>query len=146
MKFLAAVLLATVLGVSAASSLGSCATLASSLPTVIAYAQDGFVIVDQIVHFVDAFFVAHPDAVLQKKVDVAAAKAKSALNLAIRLASGAGDLDQAKVDEAFAEFRSAYIELIALVGPMGVTSGGNRAAATPGGGLKVPEPLALVHK
>lgn len=129
---------------SAAMANPGCATVAAYLPIAIAYAQDGALILDQIDRFVHGFFAVKPDVDLQKKVDVALARARSALDLALRAANGTQDLDQAKIDAAFAEFRAAYIDLLALAGPLGVHSGpGNHMGAAPGGGLLVPEPMAL---
>lgn len=124
----------------------SCAAVISALPTVIAYAQDAAFILDQVAKFVDAYFVVHPNAALQKQASVAEARARSALDLALRTATGAQDLDQAKADAAFADFRLAWQDYIVLVGPMGVKAGAPRLAATPAGGLLVPDPLAAVRR
>ena len=121
----------------------SCATIAPFLPTVIAAVTDGALVVDTIDRFVDRYFETRPNPDLQKKIDVATARVRSALDAALRIASGAQHLNQAKVDEAFAEFRLAYQDLLALVGPLGVTtSNAGQLRATPGG-LMVPEPMAM---
>jgi hypothetical protein len=123
----------------------SCATVAPYLPKVIAAVMDGALVLDTIEKFVDRYFQSRPNPELQKKADQAIARTRSALDAALRLASGARDLNQAKVDEAFSEFRVAYSDLMALLGPLGVsTSSGGSLRATPGGGLVVPEPMALV--
>jgi hypothetical protein len=124
----------------------SCAAVVSALPTVIAYAQDAAFILDQVAKFVDAYLAVHPDAALQKRVSVAEARARSALDLALRTATGAQDLDQAKIDAAFSDFRLAWQDYLVLVGPMGVTAGAPRLAAAPSGGLLVPDPLAAVRR
>lgn len=141
MKLLAAILATFMLMIEP-----GCATLAPYLPTAIAWAQDGMIILDQIQRFVDAAFARHPNPELQAKAEKAAARARAALSLALRTASGADKLNQAQLDAAFAEFKAAYLDYTALVGPLGVSSGGARLAASPGGGLVVPEPLALVRK
>lgn len=123
-----------------------CAAVIAALPTVIAYAQDAAFILDEVQRFVDAYFAVHPNADLQKQVETAGARARSALDLALRSATGAQDLDQAKVDAAFAEFSKAWQDYLVLVGPFGVKSGAPRLAAAPGGGLLVPEPLAAVRR
>lgn len=123
-----------------------CAAVISALPTVIAYAQDAAFILDQVAKFVDAYFAVHPNADLQKSVATAEARARSALDLAVRAASGGQALDQAKIDEAFADFGKAWQDYLVLVGPFGVKSGAPRMAAAPGGGLLVPEPLAAVRR
>lgn len=119
----------------------SCATVAAYLPTVIAAVQDGALVLDTIERFVDRYFESRPNADLQRKADIAIARTRSALDAALRAASGAKDLNEAKVDEAFAEFRRAYTDLVALLGPLGLSTG-EGLRATPGG-LTVPTPLAM---
>jgi hypothetical protein len=119
----------------------SCATVAGYLPTVIAAVQDGALVLDTIERFADRYFESRPNAELQKKADIAIARTRSALDAALRAASGAQDLNDAKVDEAFAEFRRCYTDLVALLGPLGLSTG-QALRATPGG-LTVPTPLAM---
>lgn len=137
MKRLArSVLLAAVLSLTV-----SCAAVVSYLPTVVAVATDALLVVDQIKAFVDGVFVIKPDPDLQKRVDQAIARTKTALDAAIRIASGADKLTKEQAAEAFADFRVAYQDLIALVAPLGVSTG-ETLRATPGG-LTVPTPLAI---
>lgn len=128
----------------------SCATLVDLLPTVLAGVQDGSLLLDAIHGFVDQAFVAKPDAATQKKLNLAIARARTALDLALRIATGTKDLDQAKVDAAFAEFRSAYSDVISLARALGVEVGdvprAERFAAAGGDRLLVPSPLALTLK
>lgn len=128
--------------VAVAPSFSGCAAIVSNLPNVIAAVQDGELIVDAIKEFADLYFVQHPDAAKQAEVMKAVAKARVALDAALRLADGAGKLDQAQIDAAFADFRVAYQDLTSLVGPLGVSVQGQRLARA-GAGLVVPEPLAL---
>jgi hypothetical protein len=123
-----------------------CATVASNLPVIIAAVMDAEMILSSLQSFVDAFFKVKPDEALEKKVRDAMARTRSALNAALRLAQGAEKLDQAKIDEAFADFKAAYAELIVILAPLGVSMSGSTLKATPGGGLIVPEPLALTLK
>lgn len=125
------------------STAPGCATIAPFLPKVIAAVTDGALVIDTIDRFVDRYFESRPNAELQKKVDVAVARTRSALDAALRIASGAQDLNQAKVDEAFKEFRLAYQDLLALVGPLGVMAGGGGKLQARPGGLLVPEPMAM---
>ncbi len=113
------------------------------LPKVIAAVTDGMMVLDTIEKFIDRYFQSRPNAELQKKADTAIARTRSALDAALRIANGAEHLNQAKVDEAFAEFRIAYTDMMALLGPFGVSSG-DALRATPGG-LVVPQPLAMVR-
>jgi hypothetical protein len=127
----------------AAAPVSGCAAIVSNLPAVIAAVTDGMMVVDAIEAFVRRFFAASPNPDLQRKVDVAVSKTRSALSAALRISDGAQKLDQAQVDAAFADFKTAYLELVALVAPLGVQQQGDTLRATPGGGLVVPEPLAL---
>lgn len=121
-----------------------CAAIVSNLPIVIAAVTDGIMVLDAIEDFVSKYFLARPNKELEDKIATAMARTRSSLNAALRIAKGAEKLDQAKIDEAFAEFRAAYAELLALLTPLGVTSG-PALRATPGG-LAVPEPMALTLK
>ncbi len=125
-----------------------CATVAPFLPTVIAAVQDGALIVSTIEAFADRYFERRPDAEFQKKADVAIARTRSALDLILRLASAADAHNQAKTDAAMEEFRKAYADLVALLGPIGLMTDGQSGAlkALPGDRLVVPEPMVLALK
>jgi hypothetical protein len=126
----------------------ACAAVVTTLPAIIAAVVDGALVLDTIASFIRRYFAAHPDPSNQDKllkVEIAIARARAALDAALRIAQGAEKLNQAKIDEAFADFRMAYQELLILVQPFGISSGGDKLAATPGG-LKVPEPMALTLK
>jgi hypothetical protein len=118
-----------------------CAAIFSNLPAVLAYVQDAELVVSTIESFANAFFTIHPDQAKQKLVAEAIAKAKTALDLAVRAANGADGLGKADVDLAFKQFQLAYQDLISLMGPMGIHQGGALKAVP--GGLVVPEPMAM---
>lgn len=125
-------------------AVSSCAAVVSSLPTIIAYVQDGSLVVNTIARFVDQYFTVSPNAELQGKIDSAISRTNAALDLVLRAASGTGKINQGKVDEAIADFRQAYTDLLALVAPLGVRQGtSGLLRSTPAGGLIVPTPLAL---
>ncbi len=120
-----------------------CAALISALPTVIAAVTDAAQILDAIEHFVHAYYLQKPDPVKEAICDKAIAKSRTALNAALRIAQGTEKLDQAKVDEAFADFKLAYQELLVIVEPLGVHAAPlGKFMSTPNG-LIVPEPIAL---
>lgn len=122
----------------------SCAAVASILPHVIAAIVDGGQIIDRIAEYLSKWFAAHPDPVVQPKVELAITKCRAALSVALHAADGASKLDQAKVDAAFDDFKKAYLELIALASPYGVAvEGGPVKARADGATLVVPQPLAL---
>jgi hypothetical protein len=140
---LRALLVVLVLGLTFTSG---CATVASSLPAVIAAVTDGVMVLDSIADFASRYFdnKSATDPKMAAKVEAAINRARAALNFALRACQGAEKLSQEQVDEAFAEFRRAYADLLALIEPLGVR------AAAPGAGLRatavglaVPEPLAL---
>lgn len=128
--------------------LTGCAAIAAVLPDVIAAVLDGMQIIDVIEQFVARYFQSHPDPVAQKKVDDAILKARTALNVALRSAQGAKNLDDAQIDKAFEDFKQAYLELMALVRPYGVTPASSPAVmkatlSASGDTLTVPQPTAF---
>lgn len=129
-------LLATALTTSAAS----CAAVVSYLPTVVAVVTDGLLVVDQIKNFVDGVHAVKPELDLTK-VYAAISRTKVALDAALRATNGVDKLTKEQADAAFVDFRVFYQELVALVGPLGVTTG-NGLKAGPGT-LQVPTPLAI---
>lgn len=133
------------LGLAVCGNTMGCAAIASMLPTVLEAVTDAAQILDAIEKFVAGYFVAHPDPEAQAKANKALAKARGALNVALRATHGVDNLTQEKVDDAFSEFKLAYQELLGIVGPLGVHPQGDRMQATPGG-LAVPTPLALGSK
>jgi hypothetical protein len=118
----------------------SCAAIVPYLPTVVAVVQDALIVVDQIKNFVDGVHVVKPDVDLSK-VYFAISRTKVALDAALRATNGVDKLTREQADAAFADFRVAYQDLIALVAPLGVKTGDHLAAAP--GTLTVPTPLAL---
>lgn len=124
----------------------SCAAVLSALPKVVAAVTDAAQILDAIENFSDRFFLAAPDEANERKVRASIDRARLALNAALRATQGAENLSQDALAAAFADFRAAYKDLLALTEPMGVKQAAPGAeqlmAATPGG-LTVPEPMAL---
>jgi hypothetical protein len=125
-------------------TLFGCAELISFLPKVISIVTDAQLILDKIEDHANAFFAVSPDPKLQRGVDQALDRCRTALSVALRTTHGAENLTQKDVDAAFDNFRKAYKNLLVLVQPLGVMEGapGDKLAATPEG-LVVPPPLAL---
>lgn len=126
-----------------------CATLAALLPEVITKVTDAMLIISQVEAVADDFFATFPDPEKAKLVDAAIRKTRTALNVALRAAKGAGDLTEDEVDAAFENFAVAYRELISLCSTYGVPiregdPSDPKFAATPGVQV-VPEPLALIE-
>jgi len=127
------------------TALPGCAAFAASLPAIIAAIIDGAQVLDAIEKFVNAYFVTHPDPVAQAKVNEAMVKCRSALNIALRSAQGAKNVDEQKVDQAFNDFKAAYLELITLCRPYGVRPSGNAKLQASPTALEVPEPLIITR-
>lgn len=128
------------LAVALTTSITSCAAVVSYLPTVVSVVTDALIVVDQIKTFVDGVHAVKPDVDLAK-VYAAISRTKVALDAALRATNGVDKLTKEQADAAFADFRVAYQDLIALVGPLGVTTGNGLKAAP--GSLQVPTPMAL---
>ncbi len=123
-----------------------CAGALAALPDVVAAVVDAGQIIDTIERFVANYFALHPDAAKQADVAKAIDKARTTLNIALRLAQGAQDAAVDRdVDAAFLNFKAAYIELIGLCKPYGVkeTSMPRGSLRASPGELTVPQPLAF---
>lgn len=125
-------------------ALTGCAELLTFLPKVIAGVTDAQMVLDKIEDYVDALFTVQPNPKLQRSIDIAMDRCRTALNVALRTTSAAKELSEADVEAAFSDFKKAYRNLLVLVEPLGVTEGapGDKMAALPTG-LVVPPPLAL---
>lgn len=121
---------------------GGCASFWSSLPTVVTVEQTAETAVASIQAFADSYFVAHPDAATQAKVDEALTKTRQAL-LALEAATKATtDVHDSNVAAAIADVEQAYEQLLSLVAPMGVAPPSTAVAAGAGPRLTVPARLA----
>ncbi len=127
-----------------------CATVAASLPSIIAAIQDSALVISQIESFVNLYFQMNPNPAKQTQVADAIARVKTALEAAQRLADGTQKLDQGQVDAAFVDIRNAYTDLVALCGSFGIgvkmTGKSMKATTGPGRTLTVPEPLIFAGK
>ena len=130
--------------------LGACAPLLSALPAVIAAVTDGIQIIDMIeAHAGLALDQVKADDPTRKKVHEAITVAKAALNAALRAAQGAeqaGALNQESAEAAFANFKAAYLSLLEVVAPFGVSEAGDTLSAraeSSGTTLRVPRPEAF---
>lgn len=138
--------LAFVLAAAVSASSAGCAAALAALPDIIAAVVDGAGVIDLIEQLVARYFVAHPDAEAQRKVDEAVQRCRLALNAALHAARGAKDVDDAAIDKAFDEFKAAYLELVRLTRPYGVRMGAGHALRAAPGELEVPEPAALAPR
>jgi len=100
-------------------AVSGCGT-AGFLPSVLVAVTEAGQVLDAIVAFVTSYFLRHPDADAQVKVQKALVRCRTALSVLTRVAAGAEKVDQGRIDQAFAEFKAAYEELLALTEPYGV--------------------------
>lgn len=119
-----------------------CAGFLAALPKVVAAVADAAQILDVIDAAAGSFF--ERDAAARLVYERAMMKARLALSAAAHAAGGAERLSQEDVDRAFADFRAAYVELLRLVGPLGIAAPASAGSYAAGGSaVLVPEPLAL---
>ena len=97
-----------------------CGAVMSMLPTVVAAVIDAVMILDTIEEFTDKYFIAHPDPSKEAAVSEALQKARTSLDVALRVAQSTEELTKGDVIKAFEGFRDAYEKLLVLVGPLGV--------------------------
>jgi len=136
-----------IIAATAAVALGlvGCAGVLATLPAVVAYVQDAELIVTTIADFEKVYFAQKPNPALQAKIEVGIARVRSAADIVARLASAGQEANMAQIDAAFADLKVAYVDLLQLAGPIGVTANGDRLGAIPGG-LVVPTPAVFSRK
>ena len=126
------------------SLVGCGATLGTIIATVLSVVTDASLIVDQVQDFVDTYFDAKPDPVVQAKVTAIIGKCRSALIVMDRAAKGGQDLNSKDVVAAMKNFQEAFAELMNLVGPLGVKIAGEPAKLGDGPArLTIMRPLAM---
>ena len=143
-------IIALILAGALATSSG-CATFSSSVVPVVtrilAVVLDAQQVVNSIDQVVDVFFAGAPDSPFRDRYEKVLAKVNTSLNLIVRLSQGTQRLDEERVDAAFADFKVAYQELMALLGEMRLARpvGSTTFLASHGGAaaVNVPPPLAL---
>jgi len=95
------------------------------------------------------FFQGDPDA--RTKYEKLMAGAYAGLGVATKAIAGLEDLDQAKYDEAFEEFKKAYAELAAYLKESGALRSsklrlGASGQSVAGDEIELPEPMALSYR
>lgn len=124
---------------------GAAVALSSFLSTVITVVEDGGQILSSIESFTRGYFAVKPNPDLEKKITDSIARARLALDAALRASQGGRVLTQGEIDTAFSDFRQAYADLLDLARQIGVHEGTGALRAAPGE-LVVPTPLALTVK
>lgn len=143
MKTITRPFLLALLSVFLAVPVTSCATVGPKVdeyaPKIVKGVQTATMALDAIHVFSEGLNL-NPD--LAKKVAIAEARARSALAAALNIANGAQAITQLDVTTAFTSFAAAYKDLVALLGPLGLGTTGDKFAATPGSGTLLLVPPA----
>jgi hypothetical protein len=129
----------------ATATFSACATLLPLIPQIVSIVTDAMNVLDIVDTAVNQYLRTHPNTPPEfaQKYAVLYAKTRTALNAATNSLKGVSDLDQKQYDSAFAEFKTAYLELTALLEKQGVTTGGYLTASLDSGPVRIPEPEAL---
>lgn len=127
-----------------AMALPGCAAIARIASVVAEAITEYGPILDVIASAADDYFDANPDAD-RASYAKAMAKARLALSATMHAARGATESTDQDVDAAFEEFRKAYQDVLAILGPLGVASPSTKHVLTvgPAGVVHVPPPESL---
>jgi len=136
-----------VLAVCLGTPLAGCAAVMPLIPQIVSVVTDAMVVLGIIDNAVGEYFRSHPDLdpVVRARYVQAFQKAMTALNAAQHALRGAEDIDQQQYDAAFAEFKAAYQELLALLEKQGMLRQ-QYLSASPGTQVYVPTPEALTFR
>lgn len=129
-------------------ALPSCGgALAAALPiveAVIIAVQDAEQMLDRIEDVAGSYCAQDNPHPACPRYEKAMRVARGSLNVPLRAAHGGQKLDQQKVDEAFAEFRTAYVELQGVMQELGLMGADGAMKAVPGvPQLDVKTPMAM---
>lgn len=121
-----------------------CSSVLKALPTVIQYVQDAQMILDTIDRQAKPLLERFANEEIRMEYDRAMVTAQQTLQVALRSSKGTEELSKEQIDEAFANFREAYKNLLAVLRRAGVMSADGTMKTMPGvEPLTVPEPLAV---
>jgi len=139
-RFLLAFVVVCAVGISGCSLFR---TVVPVLSTATAVAQDASTILSLLQTASDAWFAGRPNPTLEEKVRKGISDAKLGLLTAIRTANGATELDAGDADNAFADFRAAYANLVSLLKSIGIVGVDGMVGISTGEKVSVPSPLAF---
>jgi hypothetical protein len=131
----------------------SAASIAATIPQIIAGVEDASLILGQIGAFVATYAQANPSAAATvAKIELAIADARQALDAVVRAGAAATDILDANLQQALVDFSAAFAAVIALATQIGVqvsaavprgTAVRVPATATASAKLIVAEPMLL---
>ena len=120
-----------------------CAAVLGALPTIVQIVQDAMLILDDIDDAAKPFFERAENKELLDRYNEKMLIAKRTLRIALRATEGGKRLSDEEVDEAFADFREAYKDLLKLLRENNLMSEKGSLKAVNGVTIDVDEPLAL---
>jgi len=122
--------------------------IVDNLPRAVAYAQDAELALTIAETAEKTAFAFSPNPTLQSKVEAGIADARAALDGGLKICMGGENLSQSQIDQAFANFKGAYTDILGLLGPLGIhrAPAGGKSGARPGGGYVIVDPLLLASK
>jgi hypothetical protein len=114
-------------------------------------AENGQMVLNLINDAATAFFAAHPELSSARDKYVAImTKARTALDAGVQALKGVTALDQAQIEAAFADFKTAYDDLVAFISSFGIATPSNPAVkiAVPPGShpVVIPQPLIFTYR
>lgn len=132
---------------SVALSASGCAAIAKVIEVILPLVVEAAEILDAIDAKAQVYFKANPDPETESTYGQIMSRAKLALSAITRAAKGAQSAEDQDLDAAFIEFRQAYSDILALLGPFGIvapSTDGTFSAAVNDGPLMVPAADMLV--
>lgn len=105
-----------------ALNIGCGASFVDVVRTTLTIVTDAIIILDQIERYVDIYFEKHEvkDPNLKPTLDSLIARCRSAIDLVARLAYAGRAWDSDDITTALKEFEAAFIDLMALIEPLGI--------------------------
>lgn len=129
------------------ASLSGCGLLAPAEPILTdinAIANDAQEVLNLVNTAAEAYFAGHPDlSTARSTYEAIYSRVHLALDGAIRALTGVQDLDQSKLDVAFADFKAAYNDLSQFLASFGITLPTGKYLAAPGAKPVAPVPMAF---
>lgn len=124
-------------------ALSACAGLLSTLPSVLSFVDKAEVVLNSIDFFEHQFFAGHPDAALQRDVELAVHTAREQLETDRATCEAINDPTPEQVEAAFADFYASYQDILRLTHAIGVVGVPLGRVAASRDGLVVPSVDAL---
>jgi hypothetical protein len=124
--------------------MSGCAAVASLLPVIDSAITDTSIVLRGIETVFDAYQTAHPIAPTDRVAyDRLLARAYQTLTLAERAVTDAKQIDQGSYDQAFSDFKSAFLDLTTFLKQKGITPGSSGLVGAGPGSEDFPVPRVI---